>query len=63
LINTYVHCIVGGAETANAILDASLGMGRLLGAERAALNDAETSTGEPREGAISSTSPEEIRTA
>ena len=63
LMNTYAHCIVGGAETANAILDAALGNGRLLAAERTALNIAADSTGEPREGAIGSTSPESIRTA
>jgi integrase len=49
LMSTYAHCIVGGKEAANAILEAKLGTGRLLSAERVAHNLAENSTGEPRE--------------
>jgi hypothetical protein len=46
LMSTYAHCVVGGKEAANAILEAKLGTGRLLSAERVAHNLAENSTGD-----------------
>lgn len=50
LLSTYAHCIEGGAETANAILEGALGKGRMLAGERATLSLGQNSTGEPREG-------------
>jgi integrase len=56
LLRTYTHCIEGGAARANAIIEGTLGRGRMLAGERAALSLGQNPTGEPREGNASNSS-------